>query len=165
MIRKTVSECTEGGDSKRIATVHGSVFNRAAKVHSGLIDFDSYLLAPTRNTSLPKSNRTTELTKTSRRAMSLSSVAALLRVKNIKLKKNKTRRRPTLEGQLNHSSSSLNVLGVKKKKSLFMNERNELNESRTRAGQLRDEQVKYAAKKTVNILFFFLFTVDVQTVI
>ena len=47
-----------------------------------------------------------------------------------------------------------------------MNERNELNESRSRAGQLRDEQVKYAAKKTVNIFLFFLFfTVDVQTVI
>lgn len=32
---------------------------------------EQYLLAPTRNMSLPKSNRTTELTKTSRRAMSL----------------------------------------------------------------------------------------------
>ena len=46
-----------------------------------------------------------------------------------------------------------------------MNERNELNESLTRAGQLRDEQVKYAAKTTGNIFFSSSFSVDVQTVI
>ena len=79
--------------------------------------------------------------------------------KTKKTNTNKTRRRPTLEGQLNHSSSSLNVLngGGEGGESFFMNERNELNESLTRAGQLRDEQVKYAAKTTGNIFFFFFF--------